>query len=47
MGYSTKGALMMVAVDGNEPTKEGLDLWDFADWLIELGFDSAVNLDGM
>lgn len=39
-------AASLLQVDGVEVTDEGLDLFEFADVLVQLGAHSAVNLDG-
>ena len=37
---------MLAVVDGNEALKEGLDLYEFAEILIQKGVHHAINLDG-
>jgi exopolysaccharide biosynthesis protein len=34
-----------VAADGRAPEDAGLTLWDFADLLVDMGADAALNLD--
>ncbi|KAL0236344.1 hypothetical protein GEMRC1_002926 [Eukaryota sp. GEM-RC1] len=46
VGHDIDGRLIMVAVDGFEPLKYGIDLYDFAILCKDLGMVSSVNLDG-
>lgn len=45
IGYDSFGRLMMAQVEG-ESFMRGMDLNEFAAFLVELGFESAINLDG-
>lgn len=45
IGYDSFGRLMMAQVEG-ESFVRGMNLLEFADFLVELGFESAINLDG-
>ena len=47
LAFDSLGRLLVVAVDGDEPTDKGLSLYQFADLLIEYGAVNAVNTDGM
>lgn len=46
IGVDKHGRLLMVQVDGNEPTKEGFDLYEMTDLMLQLGAVHAINLDG-
>lgn len=46
VGVMEDGSIMLAVVDGIEVTKEGLDLYEFAEILIEQGAKHVVNLDG-
>jgi N-acetylglucosamine-1-phosphodiester alpha-N-acetylglucosaminidase len=46
IGHNKDGELMVIAVNGNEPTKEGVDVWELTEIVLSLGFENAVNLDG-
>ena len=41
----TAETLLVVAADGRAPEDAGLTLWDFADLLVDMGADAALNLD--
>ena len=45
IGLSKSGNLMILQVEG-ETWKRGMNLNEFASLAVELGFDSAINLDG-
>lgn len=45
IGVNKNGEIMIASMEGKTGT-DGINLFDFADFLIELGFDSAINLDG-
>jgi hypothetical protein len=45
IGYDSEGRLMLLQVEG-ESFVRGMSLYEFADFLVELGFESAINLDG-
>lgn len=45
LGHDNKGRVMMAQVDG-KTHKRGIDLYNFADLLLKLGFVNAINLDG-
>jgi hypothetical protein len=45
IGHDAEGNLMLLQVEG-ESFVRGMDLNEFADFAVELGFVSAVNLDG-
>ncbi|XP_002730653.1 N-acetylglucosamine-1-phosphodiester alpha-N-acetylglucosaminidase-like [Saccoglossus kowalevskii] len=45
VGHDKEGRLIMVQVDG-KTGDHGISLWDFADFLLELGLVNAINLDG-
>ena len=45
IGHDEEGNLMLLQVEG-ESFVRGMDLNEFADFAVELGFVSAVNLDG-
>jgi len=45
IGHDAEGNLMLLQVEG-ESFIRGMDLNEFADFAVELGFVSAVNLDG-
>ena len=45
IGYDSFGRLMMAQVEG-ESFVRGMDLNEFSFFLVELGFESAINLDG-
>jgi exopolysaccharide biosynthesis protein len=45
IGYDVFGRLMILQVEG-ESFIRGMNLHEFADFLVELGFESAINLDG-
>ncbi|KAJ5072199.1 n-acetylglucosamine-1-phosphodiester alpha-n-acetylglucosaminidase [Anaeramoeba ignava] len=46
IGHDKSGFLMILAVNGLESDDYGLDLYQFADLSISLGFVNALNLDG-
>lgn len=46
LAFDSRGRLLVVAIDGDEPTDRGLSLYQFADLLIDLGAVNAVNTDG-
>jgi len=46
LAFDSLGRLLVVAVDGDEPTDKGLSLYQFADLLIKYGAVNAVNTDG-
>ncbi|KAJ6240588.1 n-acetylglucosamine-1-phosphodiester alpha-n-acetylglucosaminidase [Anaeramoeba flamelloides] len=46
IGFNKKGQLLLGAVNGLESANEGLNLYEFADLMIENGFYYASNLDG-
>lgn len=41
-----RSVLLAVAADGRSPEDAGLTLWEFADLLVDLGAERALNLDG-
>lgn len=45
IGFDAFGRLMMAQVEG-ESFVRGMNLLEFADFLVEIGFESAINLDG-
>ena len=45
IGHDAEGNLMLLQVEG-ESFVRGMDLNEFADFAVELGFVSAINLDG-
>lgn len=45
IGYDSEGRLMLVQMEG-ESFVRGMSLYEFAEFLVELGFESAINLDG-
>jgi hypothetical protein len=45
VGHDAKGRIFLVQVDG-KTGKRGINLYDLADYLIEIGLVNAVNLDG-
>ncbi len=45
IGMNRNGHLMVLQVEG-ETWKRGMSLYEFADLAVELGFESAINLDG-
>lgn len=46
LGVLPSGELLLLQVDGIESVKQGLDLFEFAEALIDAGALHAVNLDG-
>jgi exopolysaccharide biosynthesis protein len=38
--------LLLIAINGNELTKEGVDVYELTDIALSLGAINAVNLDG-
>jgi exopolysaccharide biosynthesis protein len=46
IGHDKDGRLMLFEVDGDEPLYQGLDLYEWAELVLELGAVNAVNLDG-
>lgn len=46
VGWNKDGEILLLEVDGYAPPKNGLDLHQFAQLALELGFVSAVNMDG-
>jgi len=46
VGFDISGNLLLVDVDGDEPTKGGLDLYEFSSFLLNMGIYNAVNIDG-
>ncbi|XP_068721629.1 N-acetylglucosamine-1-phosphodiester alpha-N-acetylglucosaminidase-like [Montipora capricornis] len=45
LGHDNEGRVMIAQVDG-KTHKRGIDLYNFADLLLKLGFVNAINLDG-
>lgn len=45
LGHDAEGNLMLLQVEG-ETWVRGMSLYEFADFAVELGFYSAINLDG-
>ena len=45
LGYDIAGRLMILQVEG-ESFIHGMNLYEFANYCIEMGFQSAINLDG-
>ena len=45
LGHSETGALLLLQVEG-QTWERGMSLYEFADFAVELGFYSAINLDG-
>lgn len=47
VGVRPEGTMVLVAVDGRRPgTNRGVDLYELADLMVELGCVEALNLDG-
>lgn len=46
IGVYANASLVLVQVDGQEDIKAGVDLYEFAELLLEMGLQQAVNLDG-
>jgi exopolysaccharide biosynthesis protein len=46
VGHNKEGDFMVAAINGDEPTKQGVDVWELTQIALDLGFESAVNLDG-
>jgi len=46
IGTTTEGELLILEVDGEEDTAQGLNLTETATWFKQLGAYNAVNLDG-
>jgi len=46
IGVTLDGEMLILQVDGVESTKEGLDLFEFAEALMDAGARYAMNLDG-
>ena len=46
IGHDKNGYLYMVDVDGNEVTKEGLDVYEIAELAHSLNLYNSINLDG-
>jgi exopolysaccharide biosynthesis protein len=46
VGLKQDGSIFIAVVDGVELLKEGLDLYEWAEILIEKGAVQAINLDG-
>ena len=46
VGVMSDGSIFTSVVDGIEVNKTGLDLWEYAEILIEQGAVHAINLDG-
>lgn len=44
--YAKNSSVLMLELDGEEDINAGPDLFEMAELLVELGVDSAVNLDG-
>ena len=45
LGHDQEGRLVLLQMEG-ETWAEGIDLYEFADLLVELGIINAINLDG-
>lgn len=46
IGFDSLGRLFLVTVDGKTWTSRGMNLADFAEFLLGLGIVNAINLDG-
>jgi hypothetical protein len=46
IGYTSKGALLMLVVDGRQPSSRGVSLSELAKMMYDLGAVEALNLDG-
>jgi len=46
VGVTKDGSIILLVVDGVEAAKEGVDLYELAEILIEQGALHAINLDG-
>jgi N-acetylglucosamine-1-phosphodiester alpha-N-acetylglucosaminidase len=46
VGHFSNGTMFLFEVDGEEDIDYGPDLYEMAELLVELGVDSAVNIDG-
>ncbi len=46
VGVFQNGTMLLLEVDGEEDINYGPDLFEFAELLVDLGVDSAVNIDG-
>lgn len=46
IGNDINGNLMILQVNGYEPQKLGLNVYEMTDLLLFLGFQNAINLDG-
>jgi len=46
VGFDVAGNLLMIEVDGDEPTNGGLSLYDFASFLMSMKVYNAINIDG-
>lgn len=46
VGHFSNGTMILFEVDGEEDINYGPDLYEMAELLVELGVDSAVNIDG-
>jgi N-acetylglucosamine-1-phosphodiester alpha-N-acetylglucosaminidase len=46
VGLFLNGSMALVEVDGEEDISYGPDLFEFAELLVELGLDTAINIDG-
>jgi exopolysaccharide biosynthesis protein len=46
VGVKEEGSVFIAVVDGVELLKEGLDLYEWSEILIEQGAVQAINLDG-
>ncbi|MCA1842676.1 MAG: phosphodiester glycosidase family protein, partial [Actinobacteria bacterium] len=46
VGWNDAGDVYLVAIDGRQPSAEGLTMAEAADFLVGLGVTDAVNLDG-
>jgi exopolysaccharide biosynthesis protein len=46
IGYTAEGALLMLVVDGRQPSSRGVNLFELAKLIYDLGAVEALNLDG-
>eukprot|EP01034_Spumella_vulgaris_P028982 gene28982-35947_t len=46
VGVFQNGTMLLLEVDGEEDINYGPDLFEMAELLVDLGVDSAVNIDG-
>uniref|UniRef100_A0A914DSK5 Phosphodiester glycosidase domain-containing protein n=1 Tax=Acrobeloides nanus TaxID=290746 RepID=A0A914DSK5_9BILA len=46
VGIFKDGSMALVEIDGEEDIKSGPDLFEIAELLVQLGVDSAINIDG-